>query len=1176
MQRPSCASPGTAPHPSRPLQPPKAAPGVARTLGMACRRLLAGLGLIFLAQVATAAVLPFDYTLDNRYQTSAGVYDASGQLIRTLWSNRTREAGPHQGEWDGRDDEGRPWQGAGPVQVRVLAHNVSYRWEGVIGNSARDPLSPTKHDYQYFMRDLVVSGERVYTLQESEGWIPRVRFHQTADLNADWAPLPGLVNLRGGFNYINHLATDGERVYAARQGFDREDASGAMHAAFIVVLDPDLSRELPLAASRPTCTTAGRTPFQGIGDCYNDGRTAAAFQSAIDIVDVHRGKAVRQNDVTGLAVQPGARGRLLFAAHGGLDALHVLDKRTGQRLQVLALPGVANLAVCRSQTQAGATTELWAIHRGAAGQAVVSRFAVDSQRGQVAAQPGLTLSEPMTPLALALSPNCGELAVIAGGERQQVLGFDPRTGVQRWALGEAGGYRSNGPEVRPQRFSFIDRMDEARGQVSEFGLLDYAPNGDLFVGDPGLTRVQRFDAARRVVDLALWAPLHYNIRVDQNDPSRVFRGFHEYAMQYGEPIARAWRLVRYYGDSLPTGEGRLSQGRVDSGFNSLITLPDGRTLGLAPDAAGLQLAVLEVPKDGPLRPAGPRLPRFQFLRADGTLESVRYGRVGEHFVEFTDRRFEGLDARGDARWARATVEARVARGANDPRVLPYFGIARINATFESGLRLLFDPQPTGRRSFHLAAAAPGGNQWRWRASPEEGGFDLAEPDGRFDASQPWYAAMAVSTLGRHAVYNYHGEAWTSDIHGGGSPGQANQFLHFDESGLFLGQFGTPNQMDIPPSTAGVAGNSFSLQLVRANEALYLLHNSENAHAGIHLWRLDGVDHLRWFSGSGSPGGGRLRLAAEAATAAPTAAAAVAIPRPAGLTAHLAGGRVLLTWQPAPGGVTATEVERLATTFTGQRFQTVASLPVGQTRWSDSQPELGHPVVYRLRYRQGNARGDYSQHVRLSLPFQRQVVYAEDFEGQAWRQPGGQLPHWTCVGQQPGSGFCGPVGQPGQNQAFRVAVVTSEPGLRLSRGWLAQPLLPVLNRALARRRGAAPEQFEVSFDFWMSPLPATGRLRGRVEIEPGGGMHTFARLGGLFWLSPVGEFDAASGLVRGRARQVLTVLPNGRPDHGVTHFLSNDAPRLHVQVGFQGEGLSPGLPLEIRVDNLQVTRLVPLP
>jgi hypothetical protein len=90
------------------------------------------------------------------------------------------------------------------------------------------------------------------------------------------------------------------------------------------------------------------------------------------------------------------------------------------------------------------------------------------------------------------------------------------------------------------------------------------------------------------------------------------------------------------------------------------------------------------------------------------------------------------------------------------------------------------------------------------------------------------------------------------------------------------------------------------------------------------------------------------------------------------------------------------------------------------------------------------------------------------------------------------------------------------------------------------------------------------------------MHTFARLGGLFWLQPRGQLDPASGLVHGRARQVLTALPNGRPEHGVVNFLFDDAPRLHLQIGFQGEGLPPGWPLEIRVDNLRVDRLVPSP
>jgi len=85
--------------------------------------------------------------------------------------------------------------------------------------------------------------------------------------------------------------------------------------------------------------------------------------------------------------------------------------------------------------------------------------------------------------------------------------------------------------------------------------------------------------------------------------------------------------------------------------------------------------------------------------------------------------------------------------------------------------------------------------------------------------------------------------------------EANQFLHFHGgTGLFIGQFGVPNKRDTNSSyplyiVPGQAGNAFSPSLARATDpsgapALYLYHNDESSHDGVHRWRLDGVDGMR--------------------------------------------------------------------------------------------------------------------------------------------------------------------------------------------------------------------------------------------------------------------------------------------------------------------------------------------
>ena len=101
------------------------------------------------------------------------------------------------------------------------------------------------------------------------------------------------------------------------------------------------------------------------------------------------------------------------------------------------------------------------------------------------------------------------------------------------------------------------------------------------------------------------------------------------------------------------------------------------------------------------------------------------------------------------------------------------------------------------------------------------------------------------SAGRNVVYGYHGEAWRG--------GQATQWLHFYDNGLFIGQFGRPglpgNGHDAP---AEAAGNAFSPQLVTYDGVVYLWHNDEHAHGGVHRWRIEGADAIDVLEASIDP------------------------------------------------------------------------------------------------------------------------------------------------------------------------------------------------------------------------------------------------------------------------------------------------------------------------------------
>jgi hypothetical protein len=169
----------------------------------------------------------------------------------------------------------------------------------------------------------------------------------------------------------------------------------------------------------------------------------------------------------------------------------------------------------------------------------------------------------------------------------------------------------------------------------------------------------------------------------------------------------------------------------------------------------------------------------------------------------------------------------------------------------SGSVVFFDPLVEGNEGFHLGAVAQGGRSWLWQASPTgpmdgKGSFQTKAVDGSVN-----YGGNVVWAEGRHIVYGYHGEFFR-DL-STGRIGQANQFMHFDESGLFLGQFGLPSTRPAPATQPGLSGNAFHPTLVRRGDRLYLYHNDESSHGGVHRWRIDGWNDVQDLRGSGKPG-----------------------------------------------------------------------------------------------------------------------------------------------------------------------------------------------------------------------------------------------------------------------------------------------------------------------------------
>jgi len=193
-------------------------------------------------------------------------------------------------------------------------------------------------------------------------------------------------------------------------------------------------------------------------------------------------------------------------------------------------------------------------------------------------------------------------------------------------------------------------------------------------------------------------------------------------------------------------------------------------------------------------------------------------------------------------------------------------------TTAGGYTAVFDASRDVNGGFHLGAvqaAADGGPGagWAWWASPfgtwrlvdnvqtlQPGNVSVnlryinaSDVDGRFGSNNSGtnYAGSVVMAEGTSLVYGYYGEGWYAS--------EANQMLHWHESGLFLGQFGTPAapypEGNTIYASPGVAGNTFSPSLARAvgadgAEHLYVFTNEEVEHGAVHRWRIDGADAVQ--------------------------------------------------------------------------------------------------------------------------------------------------------------------------------------------------------------------------------------------------------------------------------------------------------------------------------------------
>jgi hypothetical protein len=117
------------------------------------------------------------FNLNADYTTSAGVYKPDGTLIRTLFSGRRMAAGTNVVFWNGLTDNTEVAPND-TYTIKMIAHNVQYVWENVVGNSSVPNHGESVHNGFEPIKAMTFNGTTAfYTSGYNENHLELNRFH---------------------------------------------------------------------------------------------------------------------------------------------------------------------------------------------------------------------------------------------------------------------------------------------------------------------------------------------------------------------------------------------------------------------------------------------------------------------------------------------------------------------------------------------------------------------------------------------------------------------------------------------------------------------------------------------------------------------------------------------------------------------------------------------------------------------------------------------------------------------------------------------------------------------------------------------------------------------------------------------------------------------------------------
>ncbi len=732
----------------------------------------------------------FSFSMKKAGISSAGVYKRSGNiLVRTLWNNVSYPAGTHTAYWDRVNDDGLLLDDTG-YYIKVISNNLTYKWEGVIGNNSDSISGKSKIRAFDRFHSLAFAGQYgYYAVGYTEGVPSCYKFDIHKPNNK--------INLLEGPHkdidlQCDYVTTDGSNVYWA--GYDPYDANLSMVFTTKTLDD----KEFLHSSGTPQPTKLGRTYASAI-DLYTNNPNAHP---------------------SGLAVQK--NGSFLFVAHRALNQINVLNKTTGAQVQTLSFTAPREICVDPSGN-------LWVI----SGTNTIQKFAINSN-GTLGSTL-LSITGIAEPLAMEFSPNGSKLFILDGAASQQVKIFSNTTGSSISTMGSAGGYINNA-SVNDYKFYFSDSVTELSKPFIAF-----QTDSSFWLGDVGNERVQHYNASGTFLNRIMCLPHSYSTVVDRNNPNRVFNEFLEFNVDYSKPLGPhngSWTLVNNWRRGIKANYFQGDKLRI---FIQLITLSNNRTYALLDEYVnGIRKPeVVELITNGKIRYTGIKLQDFanDIIGQDGSLRRIVCSRNLGDSGYWEEQALGGFDNSGNPYWNKAQKIASLPRiTSKDPAYLQISSPVVTSGNYN----IIFNGNKN-KQGYHLGAVKTGSNSYSWKtANSTQSNYSGEMPDdGTFDiGNNVEYAGGNVYTIDNQLFWNYHGEFWKNS--------QTNIWNHYHESGLMLGQFGvvSPEAEALEDEAfAKGAGNVFSSTLVKVGSDYYIYHNDESVHGGIHRWKISGMSSI---------------------------------------------------------------------------------------------------------------------------------------------------------------------------------------------------------------------------------------------------------------------------------------------------------------------------------------------